>query len=178
MSEFLLAIPKVLKHENGFQADPNDRGNWTSGEVGVGELVGTNHGISAASYPNEDIKNLTVERATEIYERDFWVNGQYGELVDQDVATKLLDIAVTMERFGRHGPAVRILQTAIVRLGGDPGGVDGTMGPHTIAAANGLEGPALLAAVKSVAVDHYREIAARNPREQADLAGWEARANS
>jgi len=66
------AIAATIGSEGGFQRDPQDRGNWTSGVIGRGELRGTKWGISAMSYPGEDIPNLTQERAFVIYERDFW----------------------------------------------------------------------------------------------------------
>lgn len=62
----------TLKWEGGYTDDPNDRGNWTSGKVGVGELKGTKYGISAASYPHLDIKNLTIDQAKEIYRKSYW----------------------------------------------------------------------------------------------------------
>lgn len=58
--------------EGGFGADPRDRGNWTGGQIGVGELKGTAWGISAASYPTLAIKNLSKDDAKAIYLRDFW----------------------------------------------------------------------------------------------------------
>lgn len=62
----------VRKWEGDYQNVENDSGNWTGGAVGVGELKGTKYGISAASYPHLDIKNLTIEQADEIYFRDYW----------------------------------------------------------------------------------------------------------
>ncbi len=62
----------VLKVEAGLTMDPKDKGNWTGGKIGVGVLKGTNRGISAASYPNEDIKNMTRERALYLFKRDYW----------------------------------------------------------------------------------------------------------
>jgi lysozyme family protein len=61
-----------LTWEGGYTADPNDIGNWTGGEVGAGELKGTKWGISAASFPHLDIKNLTVTEAASIYEERYW----------------------------------------------------------------------------------------------------------
>lgn len=58
--------------EGGLSMDPDDKGNWTGGKVGLGVLKGTNHGISAAAYPNEDIKNMSKARAIELYKRDYW----------------------------------------------------------------------------------------------------------
>jgi lysozyme family protein len=65
-------LDNVFKHEGGYQNDPNDTGNWTGCEKGKGTNKGTNRGISACSYPNENIKGMTEERAGEIYHDDFW----------------------------------------------------------------------------------------------------------
>jgi len=60
MSTFDTALAHVLKWEGGYSSDPNDPG---------GE---TNFGISKRAHPNEDIKNLTVERAGQIYRLEYW----------------------------------------------------------------------------------------------------------
>lgn len=62
----------LIGHEGGFTDDRQDRGNWTSGKIGVGQLKGTKYGISAMSYPHLDIRNLTLDEAKAIYRRDFW----------------------------------------------------------------------------------------------------------
>jgi lysozyme family protein len=174
LAEFETAIEIVLKHEGGFQRDPHDKGNWTGGEVGLGELRGTNRGISAASYPDEDIEGLTEERAKEIYFKEYWSCG-YGQIDDQGVANKVLDLAVNMERYGKHGPAVRILQSAIVSCGKIIN-IDGVFGPGTILAANSIPGDELLAAIKREAVEHYQRIVEKNPHLAAFLGGWKVRA--
>jgi lysozyme family protein len=69
---FLDALTFTLKWEGGFTDNPSDPGNWTGGNVGVGELKGTKWGISAASFPHLDIKNLTVAQAADIYKTRYW----------------------------------------------------------------------------------------------------------
>ena len=71
-SYFNTAFSRVGVSEGGFQDDKHDRGNWTSGKIGVGELKGTNCGISAMSYPHLDIENLSTGEIKEIYHEDFW----------------------------------------------------------------------------------------------------------
>jgi lysozyme family protein len=66
------AFKIVVGEEGGWGAAPGDRGNWTSGIVGVGKLRGTKYGISAMAYPDEDIQNLTLDRAKFLYKRDYW----------------------------------------------------------------------------------------------------------
>lgn len=79
-SNFEKAIAFVLKHEGQLSLDRNDRGNWTGGEVGVGELRGTKYGISAAAYPRLDIRNLTIEQAVAIYHADYWLPSKADKL--------------------------------------------------------------------------------------------------
>lgn len=59
--KFLQLMEFTLKHEGGYSNNPLDPG---------GE---TNFGISKRSFPEEDIENLTVDRAKEIYFRDYWL---------------------------------------------------------------------------------------------------------
>lgn len=66
-----ITFPFVVGVEGKWGADPHDRGNWTSGRIGQGELKGTKYGIAAMAYPNLDIKNLTLEDARAIMERDY-----------------------------------------------------------------------------------------------------------
>lgn len=64
---FSKILSRVISHEGGFTDNTKDPGNWTGGKVGVGELKGTKYGLSAASYPDLDIKNLKWEDAEKIY---------------------------------------------------------------------------------------------------------------
>jgi len=66
--EFEKAIKFVLKWEGGYSNDPNDSGGETK------------YGISKKSYPNLDIKNLTIEKAKEIYYRDYWLKANCDKL--------------------------------------------------------------------------------------------------
>jgi len=77
---FPRAIEWLLRWEGGLSLNPEDHGNWTGGRKGQGELKGTNFGISAASYPNLDIRNLTREQAKDIYRSDYWQRSGANEL--------------------------------------------------------------------------------------------------
>lgn len=131
---FLAAVRVVLDMERGFQADPEDTGNWTGGAKGRGELKGTNFGISAAAYPDLDIKALTKEQALEIYERDYWVPVR-GDELPYPVALVLFDIKVN------GGRPVEWLQQAVGGIA-----VDGVLGPVTLAAAGRVADTKALAA--------------------------------
>lgn len=108
MLGFEPAVEFVFSIEGGFSNDQNDPGNWTGGAVNVGELLGTKFGISAASYPDLDIRNLSDVHATVIYRRDFW-NKIDGDDIQPGLDLMLMDCAVNQG----VGAAIHILQSAV-----------------------------------------------------------------
>lgn len=60
LSDFEKAVTFVLKKEGGYVNDPRDPGGETK------------FGISKRSYPDVDIKNMTVTAAKQIYYTDYW----------------------------------------------------------------------------------------------------------
>lgn len=160
------AFEKLIGHEGGFQRDPQDRANWTSGKIGVGTLRGTKYGISAMSYPGEDIQNLTLDRAKQLYQRDFW--GPAGcDAVPEPVKFPLFTAAVHTSAPGRPITAVKMLQRAV--------GVkdDGVLGAKTLMAIQGFDAYRLAARFMGQYIDYTN-----NNREQYRLygAGWSQRA--
>jgi lysozyme family protein len=83
----------------------------------------TKFGISRRSYPNLDIKNLTIEQAADIYIRDYLAPLKADKLPGS-VTFQLLDFAINsgVDR------AVVCLQRAVGAV------EDGRMGPATVAA--------------------------------------------
>ena len=125
---FNVAYDRSFKNEGAFQKNPKDRGNWTSGTVGVGELKGTKGGISAMSYPDLDIENLTELRIKSIYERDWWDKLRMDRFPPA-MQYQWFDAAIN------HGTynATKILQRAINAKD------DGVIGPKTMALINTME---------------------------------------
>ena len=124
MTMFESAFHRVFTNEGGFQKDPADRGNWTTGKIGEGELKGTKYGLAAMTYPTLDIEGLTLEQAKAIYERDWWDKLEMTKFRSA-MQYQMFDAAIN------HGMrnATRILQYAV--------GVkaDGLIGPKTREAA-------------------------------------------
>lgn len=81
MTNFQNAIKFTLRWEGGYVNNPADPG---------GE---TNYGIAKHSHPDEDIKNLTLARAMEIYKEDYWDTYQL-EDVDSPLCVVLFDMFV------------------------------------------------------------------------------------
>lgn len=124
---FDLAIDRILDHEGGLTLNPADRGNWTGGKIGSGKLKGTKYGISAMTYPNEDIANLTLAQAKFIYKRDFW-DVLKADRFHDGTAYQLLDFAVN----SGIPNTIKAFQRALKVK------ADGVFGPMSLAASGKL----------------------------------------
>lgn len=125
MSSFETTFSRTIGHEGKFQANPKDRGNWTGGKEGVGELKGTKWGLAAMTYPHLDIANITLEQAKEIYYNDWWLKLKM-ERWPNVMKYQMFDAAFNHG----SGRANQFLQFA-ARVKDD-----GVIGPNTIKAVN------------------------------------------
>lgn len=136
MDNFAQCWDFTIGIEKGFQKNPSDPGNWTGGKVGIGILKGTKYGISAASYPDENIENLTPDRAQFIARRDFYDAHQCGQL------PPIMALMVFDTSFN-GGFAIRWLQECV---GATPDGINGAKTIACARAANTWRTVALFAA--------------------------------
>ena len=159
MSDFKLAITDILeikKLEGIYSNDPNDPGGETK------------YGISKLSYPDLDIKNLTLQDAENIYQKDWWDKFNYGAIKDQEVAEKLLSLSINMGDKNAHICIQRAIRAATdnrIILA-----VDGVFGSKTLSAVNDClttRASMLLAALRSEAACHYRM--RKNPFDEDGL---------
>jgi lysozyme family protein len=174
---FAAALAIVLAHEGGYQAMPDDPGNWTQGKIGAGELKGTKFGLSAATYPSLDIAALTDDEAAAIYRRDWWDRFGLGRL-PAPLAAKIFDAAVNIGIDGAVRALQRALRAAAASTGAGDLAEDGKLGPETIIAAGAVACEIVLPALREALAGHYRLIAAKNPALARFLNGWLARAYS
>tara|TARA_R110002126_G_scaffold187597_1_gene336246 strand:+ start:71 stop:595 length:525 start_codon:yes stop_codon:yes gene_type:complete len=118
---FLKTFNRSVGNEGGFTNDRRDRGNWTSGKIGVGKLNGTKQGVSAMTYPNLDIINLTDDEIKEIYYRDWWLKLGMDKFRPA-ISYQMFDAAIN------HGMsrATKLLQKAVGAT------ADGVIGPNTM----------------------------------------------
>lgn len=108
---FEQAFEKLLGHEGGYVDHRADPGGATK------------YGISKRSYPQEDIVNLTLDRAKQIYWADFWLKARCDD-IPEAIRFDVFDTAVN----SGVGTAVRMVQRACGAQ------ADGILGPQTIAA--------------------------------------------
>lgn len=145
--EFKVLLPRLIKGEGAYSDDKNDPGNWTGGVVGRGILKGTNHGISAMSYPQLDIKNLTLDDAEEIYWHD-WYTKFDADKIPFAVVQQLWDTAINTGMT----PAIQCLQRAVTVT------PDGQMGPISFAALKKMELNDVLFKFNSERIEYYTSL--------------------
>ena len=151
LSKFDDIIEKVLEHEGGLVDDSKDAGGLT------------NMGISQRAYPDEDIRGLTVERAKELYKRDYWDRYRTSDLPDR-LRHIYVDMCINMG----GGRAIKILQEACNSKNAIKIDVDGGIGPATIKAASNVE-PFRLRAYR---VMFYAELVMKKPEQERFWVGW------
>lgn len=163
MSDFITrrfrrAFDLLLGLEGGYVNDPRDRGGETK------------YGISARSYPDIPIAEITPELAAAIYLRDYWKPLRCDDFASEPVAVAIFLFGVN----AGVRTAAKAIQTALNGIG-RPMVTDGTVGPVTLNAADAVDGSKLLAAFNREAERHYRAIVERDSTQAAFLPGWLAR---
>ena len=146
---FEKCIKVVFKNEGGYCWNKLDPG---------GE---TNMGICKKYYPDEDIKNLTKERAKEIYYWDYWEPMHLEGIYNQNLMLQVFDMGVNagIKR------SARILQKIVGAWR------DGIIGQKTKFLVNTYKGD-LLDDFKQARADYYVSLVDKNPSMRVFLKGW------
>lgn len=184
MSTLQAAMPTIILHEGGFSNDPTDPGGATNYGISLRFLLSTGdldkNGLPDGDVNDDglvnvaDIQSMTITEATHLYDLYWWSKYGYSQIVNQTIATKLLDLSINMGQTA----AVKCLQYALRSSNGIQLTIDGVMGPQTIAAINATSPSSLLMVLKSEAAGYYKQIVAKNPTMQKYLKGWLNRAYS
>jgi len=158
---FEKAFIELIGIEGGYVNDPTDRGGETK------------YGISKRSYPNLDIRNLSLQDAKEIYYRDFWQVNGLDNILKYEVAAELFDTGVNMG----VGIASRFLQEALNLMNRNGQNfqdlkVDGQIGPATISAYRKVDDRILLKVLNGLQFERYKSICEKNPSQEKYFNGW------
>lgn len=194
------ALPVVFEHEvgarwrtGGYTNDPDDPGGPTKygvsfrylkGELAnvkddLGHLAGDIDGDGDVDA--DDVRALTIEKATEIYHTRWWDRFNYGAIVDQQCATKVFDCAINMGVLRAH----LILNKAVGDCGYHvaedlPVGTNyvkaAPLGGLILDAINECESRELLLAYCDQMKSRYVVLATNNVSLQKYLNGWLERA--
>lgn len=159
---FEKAFSITVGHEGGYVNDPKDNGGETK------------YGISKRSYPDLDIKALTLDEAKSIYYADFWKTKKMDlDELPEKIAIELFDTAVNMGSY----TARKMLQEALNLLNrnemkyGDLI-VDGIIGAFTLHAVAKTNESELLKVLNGLQFARYLKIVAAHPAQERFFAGW------
>lgn len=169
MSKFLPALTMVLFHEGGFSNNSNDNDGGC-----------TNLGITLKFYKKrikpdateQDIKNLTVNQATEIYLDYWWSRQPFADIISQEIANRAFDLHVNT------GHGVSILQHAVNACTGAHLVIDNALGVKTLEAVNSIPVETLYNQLIIQAVHYYQNIVINHPADKIFYKGWINRLNS
>lgn len=153
-SQFERVVGFIMKKEGGYVNNPNDAGGETK------------FGISKRQYPTLDIKNLTIQQAAAIYQRDYY-DKIWGDNLPFAWALVLTDFAVN----AGVAVAVRRLQQLVGVK------VDGIFGQKTFDATNAVTDIEIWI-IRYTAARHayYQSLVDNNPNMRFFLKGWLRRA--
>ena len=116
------SFEKLIGHEGGLVDHPSDPGGLT------------NFGISQRTYPGEDIRGMTLERAKTIYLRDYW--GPAGcDALPEVAKFQAFDMAVN----SGVKATIKTIQHAVGAV------ADGVLGPATLQAVQSMPAPRFVA---------------------------------
>lgn len=169
MADFEKAIPLILKHEGGYVFHPNDPGGETN--LGITDMLdGKVDGmvdLDGDKIGDVTVKGLTVAQAKQVYKSRFWDKMQGDKFKDQQIANIVFDGYVNM-----GARALKMLQK---ELGC---GIDGRIGPNTLAAINSAAPHLLFDDYKDARRMFYIKLAERKPKLKDFLKGWLNRIDS
>lgn len=159
-------IDELIKSEGGYVNDPDDNGGPT--KYGITQATLTRYLGRQATI--QDVKNLTVELAKEIYRQNYYYGPRINALPDL-IEPVMLDMMVT------HRPKVcwKLLQGVINEAGFGPVDEDGVPGPQTFKAAT-IIADAMKNYLVNALVDarnaFFKAIVEHEPKQSKFLKGW------
>ena len=146
---FTKCVTVVLRNEGGYVNNPADPG---------GE---TNMGIAKKFYPDEDIKNMTKDRAIEIYYKDYWSPMHLEKLHGEDLILHIFDHGVNCG----IRTSIKLLQAV---AGVDE---DGYIGPLTAYFVNSYKGDIYNEFINA-RILFYNNLVIKRPTLKVFLKGW------
>jgi len=165
MASFYSYLPLLQQVEGGFQKISSDRGNYNS----LGQLVGTNYGISARFYegllkrpPSEnDMRAITKSQAQSVFKNWFWDLQKASEINNQAMANTIIDHQVNA------GDGAKLAQKVLNDHFGYNMSEDNKIGAITLQALNKVDPARFVYLFNEARAQHYRNIG------NADFeAGW------
>lgn len=174
MSNFTEAVHIVLGNEGHYVNDPVDPGGATNFGVSLRFLKGVGEDIDKdGDVDIDDIKNMSVEDAMDIYQKYWWDKYSYELIEDQALATKIFDLSINMGSKQAH----KLIQRACWATGHELVD-DGVLGEKSFYAISKSNPQILLGAFRVEAAGFYKTLMKRKPAFEKYRRGWLKRAYS
>lgn len=175
MSSFDESIKVVLAHEGGWVLDPRDLGRETNFGISMKfieseKVTPQELGVDDLQTPG-CLKKMKVETAKAIYRKYFWDRFGYGKILDQKVATKLMDVAVNCGPSHAHKLAQEAANDCGQHLE-----TDGLLGPKSFEGLNACDPVAWMKAMCARQLGYYKAIVVARPINAAFMSNWTKRA--
>lgn len=174
MNNFEFAF-QTLMYLEGFDKVTNskkDKGGKTKYGISIRFLKSAMIDVNRDGHVDEkDISDLTEATAKQITYDFFWMHYRLNEILDNQVAAKLLSIFFNM----RGQVAARVLQRALWANSFFTA-IDGIAGKETLRLANSCNNLRLVSALRSEQADVYRLIIQSDPTQKVWETGWMNRA--
>lgn len=162
MAVFASAWPMILRHEGGYVDHPADKGGPTNFGITLKTLDAYLKNGSLLPVTAEDVKELSVATAMNIYVEKYWSVIGAGSIKSQAVANAFMDMAVLM------GPA----QAAKLMQGVFGIKQDGIVGPVTLAQINTSTERNTLAKFYMACANFLVRLVAIDPTQVVFLTNW------
>lgn len=152
-------VEKLIALEGGYVNNPMDSGGETK------------YGISKRSYPNIDIKNLTIEQTVNIYHEDYWKKNNLGKIEDYDLSWAIFKAVVVTNPVR----VISILQAENNVINLKQLAIDGRLGIKTLEAINQLS-PQWAGVLKNLfeyrLSQYYTNLVLKDNSQKIFLLGW------
>ena len=145
---------RLMKYEGGYVNDPDDPGGETK------------YGICKRSYPDINIKTLTIERAKAIYFTDYYIPMNIATIVEDELAWQVFDFGVN----AGIGRAVKMLQIMVEAF------PDGKLGNKTLQKITDYSSYyPLWVDYVGERIKYYKQLTLKKPKNKKFLKGWALR---
>lgn len=158
-NNFDIEIEEVLRREGGYSNHPADRGGATNYGITIGVLKKWRKDNNLTP---EDVKNMSVDEAKQIYKAKYWDPLSLDEIKSQHVAGVIFDQGVNA---GIRTSAKRAQKVVGVTA-------DGAIGPVSLKAINQFNETQFLFEFFKLSQHHYAGIIQRNISQAVFLKGW------
>lgn len=168
MTNFDEALAFVLRNEDPHLSGVVTRDSGGRTRFGIAERFHPELGDAFYAGPPHE----ALEKAREIYRFEYWREIRGDDIENQQVAAKLLDMAVNLG----VRQAIVLCQRALNATDEDDLAADGVLGERTLDAVNRCDPALLLEHLRGACADFYQHLADVSPKARRYLHGWLARA--